>query len=159
MTAMYWSIFIDGNYCYCGHAGAASSVDIGTPLATEMEVQSSGSPLTGCGGESLWLVLQRWKKLARDFYSRRKDEVRKPAMTLPPVHCHVFMLPLFLNVHHSHDIYGYPSRHASPFLCLVYLMFLKHGFTNVCMKLRHMQHRVLGVCCRCILSRRICYFY
>ena len=60
----------------CVHRpGTVAAVNIGTPLAAEMESQAPNTAPTGCGGENLWLVLQRWKKLTRDFYHRRKDEV------------------------------------------------------------------------------------
>lgn len=42
-------------------------------------------PLQCCGAESLWIVLQRWKKLARDFYNKRRDKVRLLPARVPRV--------------------------------------------------------------------------
>jgi hypothetical protein len=51
--------------------------DASVPEKKEVPALSSAdSACVCCGGESLWLVLQRWKKLTRDFYNKRKDRVR-----------------------------------------------------------------------------------
>jgi hypothetical protein len=50
-----------------------ATIDIATPTPTAMH--NGGGELCGCGNESLWLVLQRWKKLSKDFYNERKDTV------------------------------------------------------------------------------------
>ena len=64
-----------GHQSSSGLSISSSPLEIMTPSPKALELGGEET-VTCCGGESIWLVLQRWKKLTRDFYNKRKDKVR-----------------------------------------------------------------------------------
>ena len=54
-------------------ASASSSSSSSSSQADPSVHVDAPSPLAGCGGESLWLLRERWAKLHEDFYSPAKE--------------------------------------------------------------------------------------